>query len=164
MDASRVFVPCKSELLNRPGLVGPGSRCLWQGFVLENSIVVLVVEDEPMIQSLVQEALEDGGFQVEAVSSGEDAAKLLADPDRFRAVITDVNLGRDRMDGWDIGRLARETDPSLPVIYMTGDSAAEWAARGVPNSLLITKPFAPTQVVAAVAQLLNNPAPGAPGA
>lgn len=126
--------------------------------------MVLVVEDEPMIQSLVQEALEDGGFQVEAVSSGEDAAKLLADPDRFRAVITDVNLGRDRMDGWDIGRLARETDPSLPVIYMTGDSAAEWAARGVPNSLLITKPFAPTQVVAAVAQLLNNPAPGAPGA
>ncbi|MCG6204569.1 response regulator [Rhodopseudomonas sp. HC1] len=129
---------------------------------MENSIVVLVVEDEPMIQSLVQEALEEGGFQVEAVASGEDAEKLLAQPDRFRAVITDVNLGRDRMDGWDVGRLARETDPSLPVIYMTGDSAAEWASRGVPNSLLITKPFAPSQVVSAVAQLLNNPTASLP--
>lgn len=134
----------------------------WQGFVLENSIVVLVVEDEPMIQSLVQEALEEGGFQVEAVQSGEEAEKLLAQPGRFRAVVTDVNLGRDRMDGWDVGRLARESDPAFPVIYMTGDSAAEWASRGVPNSMLISKPFAPSQVVSAIAQLLNNPAPGLP--
>ncbi|WP_082363923.1 response regulator [Rhodopseudomonas sp. AAP120] len=132
---------------------------------MENSIVILVVEDEPMIQSVVQEALEEGGFEVEVASSGEQAQKLLAEPQRFRAVLTDINLGRDRMDGWDVGRIARETDPSFPVVYMTGDSAAEWASRGVPNSLLITKPFAPSQVVAAIAQLLNNAAPGAtPGA
>jgi DNA-binding response OmpR family regulator len=123
---------------------------------LENSILVLVVEDEPMIQSVVREALEEGGFDVEVAPSGEQAKKLLEDPERFRAVLTDINLGRDRMDGWDVGRLAREADPNLPVIYMTGDSAADWAARGVPNSLLITKPFAPSQVVAAIAQLLNN--------
>lgn len=124
--------------------------------------MVLVVEDEPMIQSLVQEALEEGGFQVEVVASGEDAEKMLEQAERFRAVVTDVNLGRDRMNGWDVGRVARETDPALPVIYMTGDSAADWASRGVPNSLLITKPFAPSQVVAAVAQLLNNASPSLP--
>ncbi len=123
--------------------------------------MILVVEDEPMIQSVVQEALEEGGFKVEVASTGEQAQKLLEDAQRFRAVLTDVNLGRDRMDGWDVGRIARENDPSFPVVYMTGDSAAEWASRGVPNSLLITKPFAPSQVVTAIAQLLNNPAPGA---
>ncbi|MFC0241538.1 response regulator [Rhodopseudomonas telluris] len=129
---------------------------------MENSIVILVVEDEPMIQSVVQEALEEGGFKVEVAASGEQAQQLLEDPQRFRAVLTDVNLGRDRLDGWDVGRIVREIDPGFPVVYMTGDSAAEWASRGVPNSLLITKPFAPSQVVAAITQLLNNPAPGAP--
>ena len=131
---------------------------------METSILVLVVEDEPMIQSIVQEALEDGGFQVEAVASAEEAEKLLAQSEQVRAVVTDINLGRDRKDGWDVGRFARETHPTLPVIYMTGDSAAEWASRGVPNSLLITKPFAPSQIVAAVAQLLNNSSTALPGA
>lgn len=130
---------------------------------MENSIVILVVEDELMIQSVVQEALEEGGFEIVIASSGEEAARLLAkDAKRFRALLTDVNLGRDRMDGWDVGRLAREADPAFPVVYMTGDSAADWAAHGVPNSLLITKPFAPAQIVSAVTQLLNTPNPGAP--
>jgi len=38
---------------------------------------------------------------------------------------------------------------------MTGDAGSDWAANGVPNSVLITKPFAPAQVVTAVSQLLN---------
>ncbi|MGP9811611.1 response regulator [Rhodopseudomonas sp. NSM] len=129
---------------------------------MDNPIVVMVVEDDPMIQSVVQEALEEGGFDVVITSSGEEAVKLLGEQRHFRALLTDVNLGRDRMDGWDVGRFAREADPAFPVIYMTGDSAAEWASRGVPGSLLLTKPFAPSQVVAAVTQLLNSANPAAP--
>lgn len=128
---------------------------------MDNSIVILVVEDDPMIQSIVLEALEEGGFEAVIASSGEEAVDLLTDGDRFRGLVTDVNLGRDRMPAWEIGRRVREIDPAFPVVYMTGDSAAEWAARGVPNSILLTKPFAPSQVVAAVTQLLNTPNAGA---
>jgi hypothetical protein len=39
---------------------------------------------------------------------------------------------------------------------MTGDSADEWASKGVPSSILLTKPFAPAQLVTAVSQLLNT--------
>jgi hypothetical protein len=39
---------------------------------------------------------------------------------------------------------------------MTGDSAAEWASHGVPKSILLTKPFAPAQLLTAVSQLLNE--------
>lgn len=42
---------------------------------------------------------------------------------------------------------------------MTGAAADEWASHGVPNSILLTKPFAPAQLVTAVAQLLNNTPP-----
>jgi hypothetical protein len=42
---------------------------------------------------------------------------------------------------------------------MSGDSAGDWAANGVPNSIMLNKPFAPAQLVTAVSQLLNTGAP-----
>jgi hypothetical protein len=38
---------------------------------------------------------------------------------------------------------------------MTGANADEWTVLGVPESLLIAKPFVPVQMVTAVSQLLN---------
>jgi CheY-like chemotaxis protein len=129
---------------------------------LDDLVVILVVEDDQTIQSVIEEALSDGGFEITIASSGEQAVELMgtANP-QFRAVVTDINLGRDRMDGWDVARHARESKPDMPIIYMTGDSADEWASKGVPNSILLTKPFAPAQLVTAVAQLLNTGTPTA---
>ena len=77
------------------------------------------------------------------------------------ALVTDINLGSGKLDGWNVARCAREIDPDFPVVYMTGDSADEWASKGVPNSILITKPFAPAQLVTAISQLLNSGTPTA---
>ncbi|WP_221415992.1 hypothetical protein [Brevundimonas bullata] len=73
-------------------------------------------------------------------------------------MVTDVNLGGE-IKAWDIALTARERFPTLPVIYVTGDSADEWAAYGVPDSILIDKPFVPAQIVTAIAKLLNKRAP-----
>jgi CheY-like chemotaxis protein len=59
------------------------------------------------------------------------------------------------MTGWDVARHGRETNPDLPVVYVTASERHDWASRGVPNSVLIAKPFAPAQVLIAVSQLLN---------
>jgi len=75
---------------------------------------------------------------------------------KYRALVTDINLGRDKLNGWDVARHAREIDPGFPVIYMSGDSAEDWASKGVPNSVMLSKPFAPAQLVTAVSQLLNT--------
>src|SRR3979490_1888003 len=122
---------------------------------LEDSLLILVVEDDQAVQSLVEEALSDGGFEPAIASSGEEAVTLLG-KSRYRALVTAVNLGRGKMDGWEIAKHAREADPEFPIVYMTGDSAGEWASKGVPNSILLTKPFAPAQLVTAVSQLLNS--------
>ena len=53
-------------------------------------------------------------------------------------------------------------DPTFPIIYMTGAAAAEWPSKGVPNSILLNKPFALAQLVTAVSQLLNAGSPIAP--
>lgn len=115
----------------------------------------MVVEDEPLIQELVEQALSEAGFEMAVAPTGEDALAMLEAPDaNFRALVTDVNLGSGKLAGWDVARKGREINPELPVVYMTGDSGNQWASEGVPNSVLVTKPFAPAQIVTAVAQLL----------
>jgi CheY-like chemotaxis protein len=130
---------------------------------LANDLVtVLVVEDDQLIQGIVEEALTEGGFQAALARSGEEAVTILqSDPTRFRAIITDVNLA-GRLDGWETARRARELIPDFPVVYMTGAAADQWTSRGVPNSILLNKPFAPAQIITAVAQLLNMSPPTAP--
>jgi CheY-like chemotaxis protein len=116
---------------------------------------ILLVEDDELIQAMVEEALTEGGFRVAIAASVEEAVALLkGDKPAHRALVTDIHLG-GKMSGWDIARIAREIDPALPVVYTTGDAAEEWPSKGVPQSVLLTKPFAPAQLVTAVAQLLN---------
>jgi CheY-like chemotaxis protein len=117
---------------------------------------ILAVDDETVILELVRAALEEGGFQVKSAPSAQDAITLLENnrAGEYAALVTDVNLGKS-LSGWDVARRGRELNPSLPVIYMTGDSRHEWEARGVPGSILLDKPFAPAQIVVAVATLLN---------
>jgi len=123
---------------------------------VNGAVTVLVVEDDQLIQATVEEALSDGGFESSITGSGEEAVTLLrADKSKFRAVVTDINL-LGRLDGWEVARAAREDDPAMPVIYMTGTNGEEWAAKGVPNSVLLAKPFAPAQLVTAIANLLNS--------
>jgi len=126
---------------------------------LEDLLVILVVEDDHAIQSVVKEALTDGGFEPAIAASGEEAVTLLKGGlTKYRALVTDINL-RGTMGGWEVAKRAREIDPEFPIIYMTGASADEYASRGVPNSILLTKPFAPAQLVTAVSQLLNSGTP-----
>jgi DNA-binding response OmpR family regulator len=119
------------------------------------SILILLLEDEPDIRDLIELALEEGGFSVVTSNRGEEAVTMLeADGAAYRALISDVNLGRGKLTGWDVAKRARELNDQLPVVYMTGGNGHEWASKGVPSSVLVTKPFAPAQIVTAVSQLL----------
>jgi CheY-like chemotaxis protein len=124
--------------------------------------VVLVAEDDQLVQGTVEEALTEGGFEIALAATGEEAITLLkGNHTEYRALVTDINLA-GKLDGWDVARAAREIDPAFPVVYMTGAAADEWASKGVPNSILLSKPFAPAQLVTAVSQLLNAVPPVAP--
>ncbi len=123
---------------------------------MEDVLVIMVVEDDPAVQSIVEEALTEGGFETAIAASGEEAVTLLqGNKGKYRALVTDIDL-RGRINGWEIAKRAREIDPEFPVIYMTGASGHDWPSHGVPNSILLTKPFAPAQLVTAVSSLLNK--------
>ena len=116
-----------------------------------------------MILMMVETALQEGGFKVETASSAEEAIKMFDVPDvRYRALVSDINLHSGKLTGWDVARHAREVIPDIPVVYMTAANADEWTSQGVPNSVLVNKPFAPAQIITAVAQLLNTGGAAAP--
>ena len=121
--------------------------------------VILVIEDEALIQSVVAEALTDGGFSTDIVASGEEALALFTGGGKnYKALVTDIGL-KGALTGWEVAAKVREADPALPVVYMSGVHADEWTSKGVPNSIMLAKPFAPAQLVTAVAQLLNSAPP-----
>ena len=120
------------------------------------STTLLLIEDESLIIDVLEEALTDSGFGVHKSNSGAEALKELeADATRFRAVITDIKLGAGP-DGWAVAHRARELAPAMPIVYMSGDSAHEWASKGVPGSVMLAKPFAPAQLVTAVSTLITE--------
>lgn len=117
---------------------------------------VLVIEDEPLILMDVDAALTDAGFEV--VTSASAAQGIAVFDERSAeicALVTDIRLGKGA-SGWDVARHIREAVPTLPVVYMSGDSSGEWTAQGVPNSIMIAKPFAFPQLITAISTLLNK--------
>lgn len=119
-------------------------------------LLVLLVEDEPVIADLTESALVDSGYEVVKATNGEAALdQIQSGAAQFRAVVTDIKLGSGP-DGWEIACRTRESIPTMPIVYMSGDSASDWAAKGVPGSMILSKPFAPAQLVTAVSSLVNE--------
>jgi CheY-like chemotaxis protein len=116
---------------------------------------ILVVEDEPTVLMFLEEALAESGYTVVSARSGGEALNILGDGlSDFSALVADIRIG-DGLDGWEIARCAREIIPDLPIVYVTGDSAVSWSEEGVPNSVLIPKPFNRSQLESAIEKLLN---------
>jgi CheY-like chemotaxis protein len=118
--------------------------------------VVLLVEDEPLVLLVAQDVLEAGGYTVLPVQHPSEALKVIDSRiGELSGLVTDVRLPGGA-DGWEIARRARELKADLPVVYTTGDSAMEWPVLGVPNSVLIQKPYAPAQLLTAISTLMTN--------
>lgn len=79
---------------------------------------ILVVEDEADLRQAMSEALSDAGFEVTATRTGDEAAILFADRDRFDLLLTDVHMP-GVFNGLDLAELAREVHPGLPLIFVS---------------------------------------------
>ena len=78
---------------------------------------ILVVDDEPSILRLLEEALTQWGYQVKSAASGDEALAAIRG-DLFDAVLTDVRM--PEMSGLDLLREIKRHDDSIEVVMMTG--------------------------------------------
>ena len=85
---------------------------------------VLLVEDEPLIQMLAVDFLEEAGLKVDTAGSAREALnKLALVSGGFAAVIVDIGLP-DR-SGDDLVREIRSMHSSLPIVVATGKGAKD---------------------------------------
>ena len=107
----------------------------------------------------MKNSLIEAGFEVIVAYKGADAiASFDNDPENIIALVSDIGLGRGPT-GWDVARHARSIRPEPPVIYMSGDGAADWPSMGVPNSIMIAKPFVMQQIIVGLGTLLKAGGP-----
>src|SRR5947209_11222071 len=112
---------------------------------------VLLVEDEQLIRLFLVEALNDAGYQVVEVATGDEASKELDGPNGFELVMTDVHMP-GRLDGIAVARKARQRFPDIAIIYMTGRPDVLQRAGPVgPQEAVLVKPYAPSLVLETVA-------------
>jgi len=118
---------------------------------------VLFVDDNFICNLETREFLRAQGMLVEAAYCGAAALEMIGRRDWFSAVVTDIDLG-DGPDGFDIARRAREVDPLIPVVFISGQMGPRVASEGVPGSEFVAKPFHPSQVIAALDRAIRRDA------
>src|SRR5687768_11420514 len=87
---------------------------------------ILIVDDEKGVQTSLQGILEDEGFNVQAVSSGEECLSLLTKKE-FSVVLLDIWL--PGMEGLEVLNQIRRVAPLTSVIMISGLASIEIAVR-----------------------------------
>jgi len=116
--------------------------------------VILAVEDEPQILSLIKTYLEEGGYEALYASRLNEAEVIVRSALPIDLIFTDINLHGELRGGLLIGEVARHTRPGTPVLYTSGRGVTE-AVRFNDGEFLL-KPYSETQLVSAVAHLLRK--------
>src|SRR5712664_2886295 len=85
---------------------------------------VLLVDDDESILSLLQIALTQLGWQVLAAANGQQALDLHeAQIPALDLLITDLQM--PLMNGCELARRLREMRPTLPILFISGDSSSD---------------------------------------
>ena len=116
---------------------------------------ILLVEDDDLIRLLLSEAMADQGFEVVLAATGDEAMASLAKDGHFDLLLTDIQLP-GTLDGLDIARAARHAQPTMPIIFTTGqpDRMDRWLAGA--TDTFIPKPYRPSDICAAVHRLMSQ--------
>ncbi len=85
---------------------------------------ILIVDDEKRMGKLLQEELEDAGFDVHVEASGAAAMRRLQS-DSYRVVVTDIRMAPP--DGMEILKSVKQTSPDTEVVMMTAYSSVQSA-------------------------------------
>ena len=108
---------------------------------------LLLVEDDPALASGLQKALQDQGFTLNHVASGQHALQLLniTTPD-----IVILDLGLPDLDGLDVLKIIRKKYSALPVLLLTARDRVEDKVTGLDCGAddYLAKPFEITELVA----------------
>jgi CheY-like chemotaxis protein len=122
---------------------------------------VLIVDDDPAVRRIAALFLHDAGFLVREADNGPQARDILATGPVSLAL---VDYAMPMMSGYEFVTLAREIQPDLPVIYVTGVTDTLGSGKIPLGDPIIMKPYGRASLLKAVRQFALPIAASAPGA
>ena len=117
---------------------------------------ILVVEDEPMVREMTCRNLAALGYTVLPAESGDAALRVVTQTPEIDLVLADVVM--PGLSAKDLARRLAESDPDLPVLFMSGYLGDEVVRRDLLNAGVpfLEKPFGPQELGRAVRALLDQ--------
>jgi signal transduction histidine kinase len=117
---------------------------------------ILLVEDDPMIRTLVAQTLEMQDFNVVLAEEGWEGIKVARNhKGKIDLLFTDVVM--PGLGGAELAIATKELYPEVKVLFMSGYSRSQLDEEGVPpDATVLEKPFTPDKVVSTVRQLLSE--------
>lgn len=112
---------------------------------------IMVVDDEPMVRTILQKLLSLKGHSVTLASSGEEALDMVGS-NEFDLIFTD--LGMPQMNGRQLARAIRERRPDLPIVLLTGDTDAGEPGEDV--DVVLSKPFKVDQLDRTIQDIMHQ--------
>ncbi|MEV6301450.1 response regulator [Actinoplanes sp. NPDC051861] len=114
---------------------------------------VLIVEDQPDVAALVERLIAPAGYEITVATDALMAVTQVASGARPDLLITDVVM--PTMTGPELAGALRTHQPDLPVLYMSGYTAASLGPQLHldENSMLLEKPFTRSTLLGAIRSL-----------
>jgi len=116
---------------------------------------ILVIDDDPLIQSLIKETLEEAGHAVAIAGTGAEGIEEIKHRD-FDLVFLDLKM--PDIDGAELLKQIKRANPRLPVTIITGYPGSEMMEKALKQSPfgVMNKPFDAPEIVAAVNSFLHT--------
>lgn len=114
---------------------------------------ILIADDEQIILSLLENILQQEGYDVQSVNSGEKALEVLRN-ELYDLFILDIIM--PGIDGLEVLRNAKLLSPDLRIILLTGHGSLETAIEALRQGAhdYILKPVLPNEILSSVSRAL----------
>ena len=121
---------------------------------VQQNATILVVDDERMFGEVIGQMLVEGGHRATVVNAASEALSVI-EKGRYDILVTD--LAMPNMSGCELAKAAKEIDPQLSVVLMTGfDSVQD--RREIERSgidLVLDKPIQHDRLLQAMSEALG---------
>ncbi|MHB8380256.1 MAG: response regulator transcription factor [Acidimicrobiales bacterium] len=116
---------------------------------------ILIIDDEPGVRDLLQDALGNAGYQVECATNGADGLDQLR---RRSADLCIVDINMPTMNGFEFLEKLRAHDAKTPVLMLTARDSGDDVERGlrVGADDYVRKPFSLEELLLRVAAILRR--------
>ncbi len=116
---------------------------------------ILVVDDDPAIQRLVKDKLENAGYEVFTAADGHQALELIGRRGMPHLAIVDINM--PAMNGFEFCEAVQQFS-DLPVILLSAVDEEETIIQGISRYAedYVTKPFSPRELLVRVQRVLRR--------